>query len=92
MHAKVFLKFVETVSSNVCIAAMHNLFNAHCTCNKNCFVRCSNACNMHKHYLEKKLVICNYLFILTLGNLYAMEVWYGCKKEGSNKAKSCSET
>lgn len=45
-----------------------------------------------KHYLEKKLVIYNYLFILTLGNLYAMEVWYGCKKEGSNKAKSCSET
>jgi len=30
---------------------------------------------------NKKLVICNYLFILSLGNSNAMEVWYGCKEE-----------
>jgi hypothetical protein len=47
-----------------------------------------NAHKTCKHYLEKKLVICYYLFILTLGNLYAMEVWYGCKKEGNNEEGS----
>jgi hypothetical protein len=59
---------------------------------QNCFVHSINACNTRKHYLEKKLVICSYLFILTLGNLYAMEVWYGCKEEGSNKEEGSSET
>jgi hypothetical protein len=58
---------------------------------QNCFVHSINAYKTCKHYLEKKLVICYYLFILTLGNLYAMEVWYGCKKEGNNEEGS-SET
>ena len=34
---------------------------------------------------KKKLVICNYLFILTLGNSNAMEVWYGYKEKGQEK-------